>query len=84
MMSCLFQNQNDWNSKPNSKPYFVLYGNGRYLVNLLVGNNMQNHSIPTFAQGYLDFLYGSLICFFLWQKQTFYLHVACLKLRKLI
>ena len=69
MMSCPFPNQNDYNFKPNTglhnARFFVLYGNCRYLVHLLVGNNMQNHSIPTFAQGYLNFLYGSLICFFL-------------------
>ena len=65
MMSCLLQNQNDCTFKPKRSYSFVLYGNCRYLVHLLVGNNMQNHSIPTFAQGYLDFLYGSLICFFL-------------------
>ena len=58
MMSCLLQNKNDC-------AFSHCIENCRYLVHLLVGNNMQNHSIPTFAQGYLDFLYGSLICFFL-------------------
>ena len=36
-------------------PFSHCIENCRYLVHLLVGNNMQNHSIPTFAQGYLDF-----------------------------
>ena len=48
MMSCLLQNKNDFSH---------CIENCTYLVHLLVGNNMQNHSIPPFAQGYLDFLY---------------------------